>query len=993
MYRSDYIMNKSNPNKAQNPMSEYLLKLQMIVSNAEFKNKEEAMKYETVESKMAGDMYVRAMTGTDKFESYEYSVSEIGSILAASGFSDEKIDKLINIPQMIPNAIKNKLLVKHREIFISTYKEPNRYYVWLSGKPYQGDIETASEKVITIPDDFYELYKDEGMIEKNQPIHDMPLKYQELFMNSEMYQRTLSENPDSRYLHYIGSNSIPIHVSRQAKDGDILRINTNKLSTYNPIFGHISVEPSIVHAFSNSYQKVRDYIYNTLRGDFSNIYPNYNSFIRFLTIYMAIGNTMNEFMKKSSSMIYMNNVTANNFFMLYGFPSVIMEGSSLTEFIKKFRLLLMDKGTNVVYRVKDLIGYEYTDIYTLVMVKQQVFDNGVPVYDQKTGRPKQNIVFRRLGTTDDNTSYFKFRESSTEYDIDSITSGDPRWWNTPEVESMINDMNYTLSNSKYIQLSTHLSLSDIWWQCVILLRGLLDQRLETQYTKLSVNFNLDGMSEISVFEAVLVLITVMTWHMTDFKGRSMTGDIYTYNGEYDGKQVCLDLLFNGLNDDGSPKDLKLGLPYKLASFNFNIREEYPLFYNSIKEMDYIEPDIFLQMLNKVLDRENINLGEVLMDDVRHIYKYLEDKLLNTRTIREFRQVTDIFSHLFLVDPVRNWYDNESFNIDTVLMDEYDMTLQEWSSLKTFFKVDAEPELYVKYGDISYPIRLYGVLNKDVLNLSINGVYPFRDSGFVSEFTNEMRKFVSQPLLQSYISPTIKNNYQNIIIDKVILDTSNTATGPKTFESLLFRCNPSLYRYITSMKNDGESLLLLMRSIVKSLENYANTSLNGLEYTVMGEKEYFTVLKEVISYFKSYMVEFTKDEFVLIFDGLFDNGGNSNMLKLHDEITSMSINMVPKESLTLYDVSYMEMNAKFGDKFQSFRDEALFRRQMKYKDILESDYDVWYDDGKRITRTPFNIQEDSFVTVNLIQSDDRSDTAYKIIINKKDVVIDNHYGNT
>ena len=55
-----------------NPMAEYLLKLQLIVTNSEFKNDEEANKYETLESKLAGEAYVRAVLKTDIFESYQY---------------------------------------------------------------------------------------------------------------------------------------------------------------------------------------------------------------------------------------------------------------------------------------------------------------------------------------------------------------------------------------------------------------------------------------------------------------------------------------------------------------------------------------------------------------------------------------------------------------------------------------------------------------------------------------------------------------------------------------------------------------------------------------------------------------------------------------------------------------------------------------------------------------------------------------------------------
>jgi hypothetical protein len=442
----------------------------------------------------------------------------------------------------------------------------------------------------------------------------------------------------------------------------------------------------------------------------------------------------------------MNNITANNLFMLYGLPSVIMQGSSMISFLKKFRTILVDKGTNIVYRVKDLIGYKYTDIYTLVMVKQQKFENGLPVYtynDDGTKTPVQEIVFRRLGTTEDNTSYFKYRDSKTTYTVEEITSGDPRWWNTPEVESMIQDMNYTLSNSKYIQLSTHLSMSDIWWQCVILLRGILDNNSETKYTKINVNYNINGSSEMTVFDAVLTLIILMNNQLKDFRGNTADGNLYIPNGIYDGKAACIDMLFNGLHmakvyqqltfyskgdvigesldelyvvvddymssdqgisydvehgdlipysevydkpwDEGSPKELIPGSPFKIASFNFDIRNESPTYYNSLRYQEYLEPDIFIQMLESVLDRQDNNIGMSLMTEVKSIYKYLETKLVEAKTIQQFRVVTDAYNHLFLVDPLRRWDQGTSDNTDDLIIDEYGLSENEWASLCTYYK--------------------------------------------------------------------------------------------------------------------------------------------------------------------------------------------------------------------------------------------------------------------------------------------------------------------
>lgn len=1086
-------MTESNfNNQAQNPMSEYLLKLQLIVSNTEFKDKAEAQKYETLETKIQGDKYVSAMLHKDIFESYTYNSHDVYTYLESKGYSEEKIFFLIKNPQMIPQTYKNELMSTARDEFVATYQEQNRYYLMLTGQPFPGSETEVAEEVVLIPDEFYEVYEKEGVLSRNHPVHEMPIKYQELFMNTKWYKETLEKYPNAKYLRYIGSNRIPIEVSRPARDGDILLINQNKLSTHHPVFGNVSVSYDIVHKFVSVYKETRNYVYQTLKGDFSDIYPNYDSFIRFLTIYLAIGNALNEFFKSSTSYIHMNNVTANNLFMLYGLPSVIMEGTSMIEFLKKFRLILMDKGTNIVYRVKDLVGYEYTDIYTLVMVKQQVFENGIPVYtyDENGNKvPKQRIVFRRLGTTEDNTSYFKFRESSKEYTVEEITSGDPRWWNTPEVEAMLQDMNYTLSNSKYIQLSTHLSMSDIWWQCVILLRGLLDNKLETQFTTLNVNYNINGKSEMSVFEAVLTLIILMNWQLVDFKGDCFNGNMYIPNSNENGRIACVDLLFNGLQnaaryqrgmsykkgqiiglpiytkvpkyidsgredteyvlkvslanekwyiatrdftavssvsddqaalnidinatyalevygdedilDPGAPEKLLLGGPYKIASFNFKIREENPTFYESIQDMEYLEPERFLPMLESVLNRETVNTGEVLMTDAKLIYEYLENKLRDCTIIQEFRQTTDVFAELFLVDPVRDWYDDSSFDIDDRLINDFGITALDLVSFKRFFNPHpSSPDFTVSYNGKSYGISLYTVLNSDVESIKINDEYPFTDNGFVNAFSTAVDKLVNPSSIDgSSLSENIKKNYKDIIKAKVWYDIGNDDGYPKTFLDLLMRTNSSLYSFLMNAKssNNSDNLVMFMRAIIKALESYTNSPLVGLEFKVLGVENYFHILKEVITYFKSYMVEFTKEEFTYIFDGIFDNGGRPNMLKLLDEISNGAVNVVPHDSLTLYDVSRADVHSAMKDDVSGVMyDDALFRIEATYQTLLETGYEIWYDDGKRILRTPIEgINPDMKIVANIVSTKEKDSVAYKIIINTNnlDVVPPNYLKDT
>ena len=1086
--------------QAQNPMSEYLLKLQLIVSNTEFKNKALAQQYETMESHIQGDKYVSAMTGKDVFESYEYDSRDVYTYLESKGYDEPKIFFLIQHPQMIPHQYKDELMADAREKFVNSYQEQNRYYLMLNGLPFPGSDTEVPEEVVLIPDGFYEMYEADGVIFRDQPVHTMPKKYQELFMNTSWYTQCIEEHPNAEYLKHIGSNSIPYEISRPASDGSILLINTSKLSTYHPIFGNVSVSYDIVHKFSSVYKETRNYVYQTLRGDFSEIYPNYDSFIRFLAIYLAIGNCMNEFLKLSGSYIHMNNVTANNLFSLYGLPSVIMEGTSMIEFLKKFRLILMDKGTNKVYRVKDLIGYQNTDIYTLVMVKQQVFENGIPIYtyDENHNKiPKTRIVFRRIGTTDDDVSYFKFRESTKEYPYEEIRDADPRWWNTREVEDMIHEMNYTLSNSKYIQLSTHLSMRDIWWQCVILLRGILDNKIETKNTMLNLNYSINGSSTMSLFDAVLSLIIMMNWQSVDFKGDPFHGDLYIPNTQSLGREDCVDMLYNGLQnaaryersmgyakdqviglqeyydveeyddkgnpitvrkvrlwndkwyiakrdftsfnppseggpstnpdammaeiargnieeycagsaiDPGKPNDLLAGGPYKIASFNFNIKNEDPDFYASMEKMTYLSPDVFVPMVDRVIERESINIAEVLMDDVKLIQSYLSTKLRRARTILDYRQVSKVYSKLFLVNPVRDWFDNTEFNINDQLMSDYELSSNELLSFYRYFNpfpVDEndndKPDLVVTWKDKTYDIYLYYVLNKQISLIKINDEMPFTDRGFIEAFVKALDISNNiQNIEGSTLSDNIKNNgtWKEIIKSKVWYDYGNSDGYPRTFQDLLMRTNSSLYSFLMNTKAEGntDSIVTFMRAIIKALESYSGSPLAGLEFKALGMNNYFYILKEVISYFKSYMVEFTSEEFTYIFDGIFDNGGHPNMIKLIDEITSGGFNLVPHDSVQLYDISCAKANALMrDDSTRLFHDEGIFRLRGTYQSMLSSGYDIWYDNGKRISKEAPSIDPSTEVVANIISEVVDGSVQYKLIINTlyMDIIPANYYGN-
>lgn len=996
----------------KSPVSEYLFKLQLIVTNTTFKNKVEAEKYETLEMSKEAHDYLAAVNNTDIFSSYKYSQDEIVTVLLKHNKTPEQIQFMLQHPHTMSIDIQRELMKPHHDAVINNYRERNRYYLNLMGLPYLEGPESQHDPIIRIPDAFYNRYANYPEISPRTPVYELSPEFQEIYINSEFYQKALEEYPHVDYLKYIGSNSIPLTVSRPTRDGFIMKINTNKLSTYHPSFGVINVTPDIIHKFTQVYGEVHNYVFYTLRGDFDEIYANYDEFIRFLTIYLTIGNCMNEFIKESSSLIHMNQISADNLFNLYGLPSVIMEGTSMIEFLKKFRLLLMDKGTNSVYRVKDLIGYNYTDIYSLIMVKQQVFtEKGYPMYIMIDGKsvPRQNIVFRRIGTTADANSYFKFKlenngllerrfpPTGDSSDERQVSSGDPRWWETQEVNDALRDMNYTLSNSKYIQLSTHLSFADVWWESVILLRGLLDQRLQTDAQRISINYNINGSTDLTVFDTVLCLVVLMN-HQLGFRG-----DMYYSN---------IDKLFNGLEPDLTPKPLIDGNEFKIASFNFDVRKDNSDWYKSLESQTYLEPIKFKSMIDAVIDNKTINVGETLMVDIKLIYNYLKDKLLKSTCIAEYRQVSDAYNNLFLVDPVRYWDDTvEDYTITTVCR-TFDITEFDYDGLCSFFPqkpLSEDPEtsdLWVPYKGNEYPIWLHDVMNNDVKQIFVSkttdqpeGGYYFRDIEFCNAFEEALKSSelvdakYGDSMAHSTLPINVRAYYKDIIIEKVLCDQNSTDEGTSTFMGLLHEKNPLLAKYVETLiaDNNKDSIVLLMRSLIKGLDTYTSSNLGALEFRALGQERYISILKEVISYFKSYMVEFTKDEFILMIDNILDNGGNPNVFRLYDEFNHKDLIYRPIDSFALFDVSrdLIHTHHKDDNNVGFLRDEAIVRLKMTYATLLSRGFEVWYDDGIKITRTPFSgLTNDTIVIANFVAKGN----TYKAILHKSNINPDNYYGN-
>jgi hypothetical protein len=293
----------------------------------------------------------------------------------------------------------------------------------------------------------------------------------------------------------------------------------------------------------------------------------------------------------------------------------------------------------------------------------------------------------------------------------------------------------------------------------------------------------------------------------------------------------------------------------------------------------------------------------------------------SRTIEQYRQVTDVFSQLFLVDPIRDeWYKDIQFDSDQVLSEKWNLSANELYALQSYYKLydhtdNIATHISIEWKNEIFHINLNQVWNNNSGNMEINGCKPFIYNEFRNLFKERIQAELLAYILSSNIPKSVSIHYVDILMDKINMDLNNTSNGPKTFESMLLQENTKLYNYVISLRSKPDSMVNLMRTLIRGMEEWCDKRLNGLLVTTISEDEYINILKDVISYFKSYMVEFTRSEFKYLLDGLWDQGGNPNMIKLEDGMVNSTVTLLPKDSISLYDASHQTHHIMFMDNQQ------------------------------------------------------------------------------
>ena len=118
-----------------------------------------------------------------------------------------------------------------------------------------------------------------------------------------------------------------------------------------------------------------------------------------------------------------------------------------------------------------------------------------------------------------------------------------------------------------------------------------------------------------------------------------------------------------------------------------------------------------------------------------------------------------------------------------------------------------------------------------------------------------------------------------------------------------------------------------------------------------------------------------------------------MLRLYDEIAHTEMTTTPVESLTLYDAGYHQHEIKMeDDNTQLIHDEATFRMHATYQTYKSMGYEILYDDGKRISKTPIDDLEDTTELIGNLITDQDGKSKLILSVDNISKYPPNYYGN-
>lgn len=864
-----------------NPMGHIYDSFVEILNNMTIKYGYLAEEGESTSSKMRADGFLDAVLKRDSFETYvDYKWNEY----IEAGISDEGIinEAMKGRTSVVPSQYRTKLLEIRRKRVIKEYEEFNNYYRCLNGLP-DATIKqksTGEEYLEYNKTDFF--YITDAMaetygIDKTIPIHliqdtynaiedGLGDRYIALIEGSGYIKKLVEAHPEYPYLKYFGTSRIPLHVSRPAKNFQIIQLK------------HGNLKNLLYNQFTQIYEQCREYFMTVIYiRSFRTVIDNYDKFIAMAIFVMAIQQLVMKQMQLTVNREFFDIYAVRMLYQAYGIPyNLNLDEESQSRISQNLNLFFQNKATNKgIYDIAAALGFgDNFAIYKYYLSKQHKYDTyGVPLF-RKTTRFNNDtgeidivpdyeymydIYFHRAALEDDkfiNT----FNDAINTETYNDVTLDDPFWWRDSNTYKKIWETEYNFVESKYLGLTISYKITDMFFENVLLLKLLLTKEDEIKDLRITLP-KITGEVEIPVFDIAILLIC-----LTACK-HNLTGEIitlptqviqvldYIQNTEYSTEFTVDTFSFNFDYFDENNADSQE-----------NLRKIYK--YLTEEEAEKLKGYLSILHINSLATKEEkINALNQMFDNIKLLYRFINLKMSET-------------DNRLLYEELRTLYRAAFFSRE--MKDMFTITGSETGFTRTALN-------YFEYLRFKNPLLYNAVFDLDYTE-------SFEDFKTlltqVKEGSAKVKSYASDgsPTCYEYNTVSIYHNH----IDEYDIDTV-------TYDDFITKVETGeIYLHYDIIKNARVDNIDIKNERIYFFINHAISRLEiivkKLQYIYLlsdAVTPLEDLLLKMIKFFKSYTTELIDLDDIFIF-----NLKPSNIFRLFDEVNYICKWILTKEHIHL-----------------------------------------------------------------------------------------------
>ena len=885
---------ESRESKQTDPLQNLFTDIKKILDFMEVKDQVAANEAETETSKSQSVRWIAAILKNDTYTSYKeyWDLSMFQEVMPNIKYN--VVRYFMSNPSNVYLEFQDTLLERGRERFLAEFVETNNYYRSLMGLP---DYESNDFIYLS------ETLAKEFGTSSDIPIHLLSPSIQNRYMSTDEYKEVLLNNPDKKYLTHLGTYKVDLFTARRAKDFEIIRYPVNRSD----------INPNLLNKFITTYSDYREYVMVALYNEnLASLYDNYRTFMRLIIQMFTLMQTCNNATESTINHEYLDDNMIHILLSTYGLSdSIILTKDIRRNLATNILKLTREKGTDdVYYDLIKILGYQDIIVSKLMLMKGQNFTKSA----KSTDSIEYDPYFLKVDIKD-NSIYDTISSGNAQrYSYHDIIDNDPTWWDLPDTRKILTESNYTISNSKYIMIEAVINQMKYMFESIYFPRMILDNRKYTDDFKISIP-ELFGTKMISVYDLVVFIITANCM-MTGLSGEIISNEMDLIATAGFNFNININQFMEYLDTT------KYADKNKIKSFIENITM------NDISDIDRIFNDILYPMREwlelKISKTDNKDEYIEYESIYRALYTYdinnnpfLEDWEMPIQSIRKDHNLSEddliAYQHFY----------PRTLTGEKITISDYDSSRYSSPFLSKINEVDWYIHITLETtrgeDDRGY-LYFHDILNCDDIRelTNPNGTRIFMD--YISEEEgwklnqNAIDRAIylidhldDNALNQAYFqqdtpvlgkNKTFKKNeklpsslkygvYKEILKEKIMMDCRGFSNPPTTYQEYLYRKNEELYDILVKnnrFETNPDAWYNDIMVVLTSMENELNVHMKYFEQSIIGSDLFFKPLITLINHFKSSFVQVNRTGLKYIFTDKMDAGGNSNMLKVFDEVS-------------------------------------------------------------------------------------------------------------